>query len=170
MQEFREALKILEKSKEFKEWKKKNPKAYLSYGFFVVEDVDSRWKIGYYHKKHDRVTSFNIGEKITIEPEEELFRKEKKEVGKIELGKIKHDLADAVTIAVNLQKEEFATEDPKKIIAILQKLDKWQVWNITFLTQSFNTLNVKIKSDNGRVVEKKLSSLFRFDKGGPLGK
>ena len=170
MQEFKEALKILEKSKEFKEWKKKNPEAYLSYAFFVVEDVDSGWKIGYYHKKHDKVTSFNVRDKITIEPEQEVLQKEKKAVEKIDLGKVKHDLSDAVTIAINTQKEEYATEDPKKIIAILQTLNKKQVWNITFLTQTYNTLNFKIKSENGRVVEKKLSSLFQFDKGGPLGK
>ena len=165
MQQFKEALKVLEKSKEFNAWKKKNPETYLSYGFFVVEDVDNRWKIGYYHKKHDKVTSFNVGEKITIEPEEEVFRKEEKQkVERLDLNKVKFDLAEAVAIANDVQQEEFATEAPRKIIAILQKLPKGQVWNVTFLTQSFNTLNFKIKSDNGRVVEKKLQPLFQFEK------
>ena len=54
----------------------------------------------------------------------------------------------------------------KKIIAIIQNLDKEQIWNVTFLTQSFKTLNLKIKSDNGEIIEKKLDSLFKIEKGG----
>ncbi|MBW2996400.1 hypothetical protein KY332_03810 [Candidatus Woesearchaeota archaeon] len=166
MKQFKDALGILEKSKEFKEWKKENPETYLSYAMFVVEDKEDDWKIGYYHKKHEKVVSFNVGEKITIEPEEEVLQKKKKAVEKVDVGKVKHDLSDAMTIAVDTQKEEYATESPRKIIAILQTLDKKHVWNITFLTQSFNTLNFKIKADSLRIVEKKLSPLFRFDKGG----
>jgi len=165
MQQFKEALKILEQSKEFNKWKKSNQEAYISYALFVVDDSNSTWKIGYYQEKNDKITSFNVGKIITIEPDEEVFKKEKTaKVKKIEIEKVNMELSDAVTIAYNLQQEEYATESPRKIIAILQKLEKAQVWNITFLTQSFNTLNFKIKSDNGRVIEKKLSPLFQFQK------
>jgi len=164
MQQFRQALKILENSEEFREWKKKNPETYLSYGFFVVEEKDSRWKIGYYHKKKNKITSFVVGNKIKIEPEEDVLQKEKKTVKKVDITKLKHDLADAVTIAYNLQQEEYAAESPKKIIAVLQTLNNKQVWNITFLTQSYNTLNFKIRSDNLKVIEKKLSPLFQFQR------
>jgi len=165
MKEFKEALKVLKDSKEFKEWRENNPETYLSYGMFVVESDDTDWKIGYYHKKDNKVTSFNVGKEIKIEPEEKILQKEKKTVEKVDVSKVKHDLSDAVTTAVNLQKEEYAAETPKKIIAILQKLGDEQVWNITFFTQSFNTLNFKIKSDNLNVVDKKLQPLFKFDKG-----
>ncbi|MBR9691191.1 hypothetical protein GOV06_00220 [Candidatus Woesearchaeota archaeon] len=164
MQKFEQALKILEKSKEFKDWKKKNKEAYLSYGFLIVQDGGSDWKIGYYHKKRDGVTSFNVGDKITVEPEDDVFRKEKKEVLGIDIKEIKYKLADAINIAVELQKKEFSAESPKKIIVILQKLDIGQIWNITFLTQSFSTLNIKVRSDTGEVVEKKLQPLFGMDK------
>jgi len=166
MKQFKDALGVLEKSKEFKDWKEKNPESYLSYAFFVVEDVDSDWKIGYYHKKHEKVTSFVVGEKIKVEPEEEVLQEKKAAVEALDVDKVKHDLSDAIALAVDTQKEEYSTESPKKIIAILQTLDKKQVWNVTFLTQSFNTLNFKIKSDNLKIVEKKLQPLFQFDKGG----
>lgn len=164
MKLFKETLKTLESSKEFKDWRKKNPTAYLSYGFFAIEEVDTAWKIGYYHKNNNKITSFTVGKKIKLESDEEPFKKEKSKVEKIDLKKLKFDLAEALVIANELQKEEFATENPRKVIAILQTLDVGQVWNITFLTQSFNTLNFKIKSENGRVMEKKLAPLFGFDK------
>jgi len=164
MQQFKEALKTLEKSKQFQDWRKKNPEAYLSYGMLVLEDKEDDWKIGYYHKKNNKVTSFTVGDKIKIEPEEDILQKEEKTVEKVDMDSVKHDLSDAITIAYELQQEEYATESPKKIIAVLQTLDNAQVWNITFLTQSYNTLNFKIKSDNLKVIEKMLSPLFQFQK------
>jgi len=162
---FKDALKILEKSSEFKNWKKKNPNTYLSYGFYVIENEDVNWKIGYYDSRKDKLTSFDVGSKIKIEPDEEVFKEKEKKVEKLNLEDIKLDLGDAISIAQELQEEEFATEKPTKIIAILQKIDTGQVWNITYLTQNFNTLNFKIKTETGRVLEKKLNPLMEFRKG-----
>ena len=161
---FKDALKILHESSEFKNWKKKNKNTYLSYGFFIIESEDTNWKVGYYDSKKDKLTSFDVGSKIKIEPDEEVFKQKKKKVEKLDLDKVKFDLADAVGIAKNLQEEEFVTENPTKIIAILQKIEVGQVWNITCLTQNFNTLNFKIKTETGRVLEKKLTSLMQFKK------
>ena len=162
---FKDALKILEKSSEFKNWKKKNPETYLSYGFYVIENTDVNWKIGYYDTKKDKLTSFDVGSKIKIEPDEEVFKEKEKKVEKLNLSEVKLDLGDAISIAQQLQEEEFATEKPTRIIAILQKIDTRQVWNITYLTQNFNTLNFKIKTETGRVLEKKLTPLMEFRKG-----
>ena len=162
---FKDALKILEKSSEFKDWKKKNPDTYLSYAFYVIENIDVNWKIGYYDVKKDKLTSFDVGSKIKIEPDEEVFKEKSKKVEKLDLDEVKLDLGDAISIAQQLQEEEFVSEKPTKIIAILQKIDTGQVWNITYLTQNFNTLNFKIKTETGRVLEKKLNPLMEFRKG-----
>jgi hypothetical protein len=162
---FKDALKILEKSSEFKDWKKKNKNTYLSYGFYVIENSDVNWKIGYYDSKKDKLTSFDVGSQIKIEPDEEVFKKKEKKVKKIDIDEVKLDLGDAVSISQQLQEEEFVTEKPTKIIAILQKIEEHQVWNITYLTQNFNTLNFKIKTETGRVLEKKLTPLMEFRKG-----
>lgn len=162
MKSFKEALEDLHKSQEFKGWKKNNQDCYLSYGFYVVEQNDTNWKIGYYNKESDKITSFDVGKKITIDPEEEIFKKEDKSIAALNLDEVKLDLADAVALANSIQKEEFSTENPIKIIAILQSLEDRQVWNLTFLTQNFNTLNFKIKADTGNVIDKKLVSLMQF--------
>lgn len=163
MKTFKEALDLLKNSKEYKNWQKDNADCYLSYAFYVVDKDDTNWKIGFYHKNEDKITSFDIGEeKIKIEPQEEIFKKEEKSVEELNLDDVKLDLAEAVALANNLQKEEYSTENPIKIIAILQNLGNMQVWNLTFLTQNFNTLNFKIKSDTGRVLEKKLVSLMQM--------
>ena len=116
---FKDALKILEKSSEFKKWKNKNKSNYLSYAFYVIDNEDVNWKIGYYDSKKEKLTSFDVGSKIKIEPDEEVFQEKKRKVEKLDLKKIKLDLSEAITISKQLQEEEFATENPTKIIAIL---------------------------------------------------
>jgi len=54
---------------------------------------------------------------------------------------------------------------PVKIIAILQNLENLgNVWNLTFVIAAFNTLNMKINAENGKIVEHKLSSILSFKK------
>jgi len=158
MLNFKDVLKLLENSDEFKKYRKDNPNDYLSYALFV----DNLWKVGYCNKEN-KITSFNIDKRITIEPDEEVLQKEKKKIKPIELEDLKIEINEAIKIADDLQKKKFSKELIKKMIVILQVIDKL-VWNITFLTQSFNTLNIKIDGKTGKVVEKKLSPLFRFDK------
>lgn len=163
MQQFKEALKILEKSEEFEKWRKENPKDYLSYGMYIVEDEDRDWKIGYCNPEN-KLTSFNVGKKIDIEPEEEALQKEKRKIKGIDIEKIMLDLAEAISVADDVQKSDFESEMPTKIVAVIQMLDIGQVWNITFLTQSFNTLNIKIDSKSGDVLESELNPLFQMQK------
>lgn len=164
MLSFKQALQLLEDSEVFKSWRRVHPEAFLSHGFFMVAEQDDSWRIGFYHSKDDKITSFSVGKKVCIESSDDVFKKPKTKVVPLDLDKVKLDLAEAVAVATDLQREEFASELPTKIICVLQNLKDSQVWNITFLTQSFNTLNFKIKSENGRVLEKKLQSIVEFKK------
>ncbi|MBD3248832.1 hypothetical protein GF336_02190 [Candidatus Woesearchaeota archaeon] len=157
--EFKEALELLKKSDVFKEWKDKNKECYLSFGFHMVEDKS--WKIGYYDPSDDKVTSFDVSkEKVTIEPEEEVFKKEKTKVENLDPEKVKIDFVAAVKIAKDLQEAKYEQDKPTKIFGIIQHLDIGQVWNITFVTQRFNTLNVKVDAAEGDVKEENLASLM----------
>ena len=50
-----------------------------------------------------------------------------------------------------------------KEVVILQNLDVGQVWNITYITKSFQTLNIKIDAETGDVLEDKLHQIFSMD-------
>lgn len=164
MELFKDAHKRLLKSKEFKDWKKKHKDCYLSSGFVIVEKEQGPWKAAYYDKKKNKVTSFVMADKIEIEKEEEIFQKEKKEVNEVDMEKVKFELPQAIVMADNLQKKKYKGDDPVKIIAILQNLDTGQVWNLIYITQKFNTLNIKVDSSEGKIVEDKIASIMDFRK------
>ena len=97
-------------------------------------------------------------------PESEVFKKEKTVVKRLDIKKVKKDFEDAVSIANKFQREKYSTEIPIKKIVVLQNIDFGQIWNITFISKTFNTLNMKIDAGSGKVKKHELVSLFSMGK------
>ena len=153
-------LSTVESSSSFKEWRKTNPTPYLVHFLKIIESIPSPWIIGYYNEKSDKITSFFIEKEITTSKEEEVFKKEKK-IPLLDISSITIDTDNAQELAEKVRKEEYPKEQPIKTIIILQCLDT-AVWNITFITASFNTLNIKINAESGEITSKELTSLMGF--------
>lgn len=165
--ELKPALKKLEESKDFKKWQKSNKNTYFSYAFKIKEEMGKDdWQLGFYNKKNDKITTFVMDNgTISIRPEEDVFKKEGMEVNEIKLEKVKIAFEDAVAKASDFQQKNFPKDKSTKTIAILQNVENLgNIWNITYITESFNTLNMKISAENGRIVEHSLSSIFDFRK------
>jgi len=161
--EAKEAIKSLEKSPEFKKWRKKDKESCLSNAFLILEEPD-KWSIGYYSKKKNRITTFEIGKQITIKPYEKIFSTGE-EVKELKLDDVKTGLDNAVGICNTFRKKNYPSENSIKTIIVLQNLSIGQVYNITYLTSAFSTLNMKIDTSSGKILKHTLVPLFRFDKG-----
>ena len=160
------ALKRLEESKDFKDWHKNNKNTFFSYAFKIPQEMPDQWQIGFYNKNKDKITTFVINDSsISIRPEEEIFKKEETKINEIELKKVKLTFDDAINKADEFQSKSYPKDKSIKTIAILQNIDKYgTIWNITYVTESFKTLNMKIDASNGKVLEHNISSVFSFRK------
>ena len=161
------ALKKIEEKLLFREWKQKNKNTYLSYAFKIPQEMDvNEWQLGFYDKKKDKITTFVIiGDDVKIRPEEEVFKKEDMEVNEIRLDKVKMTFDNAISTANEFQQKNFPKDKSIKTIAILQNLPNLgNVWNLTYVTETFNTLNMKIDASSGKVLEHNLSSVLSFRK------
>jgi hypothetical protein len=165
MEKVKKAIAELEESKEFKDWKKENGDSYLSYAFNMVKGSDLEdWQLGFYEKKKDKVTTFIIKkEGIEIVPEQDIFKKEETEVKAIDLSEDKFTIDEILKKAQEFQKNTYPKDMPAKVIIILQNLQGFgNIWNITYVTQAFNTLNMKISTSTARVLEHKVTPLMDF--------
>ncbi|MBI4143444.1 hypothetical protein HY487_01015 [Candidatus Woesearchaeota archaeon] len=160
------ALKKLEQSKDFRKWRDEHKYTYFSYAFKIPQEMPNEWQLGFYDKKKDKITTFVISdEEVKIRPEEEIFKKEETKVSEIELDKIRLTFDNAISKANEFQQEKYPKDKSIKTIAILQNIEKLgNVWNITYITESFNTLNMKISASSGKVLEHNISSVFSFRK------
>jgi hypothetical protein len=163
-----EAKKILEQlheSKEFKEWLKKanNKKCYLSHIFYIVGSKKEECQIGYYDGKKDEITSFEVGTSVRISSVEKPFKPEDMKVKEVDMKEVVLDFKEAIAIVEDLQKTKYPAERPIEIIAVLQNLEGFGiVFNITHVTQSFKTLNVKVNAENGDILKDQLVSVISF--------
>ena len=164
--ELKPALKKLEKSQDFRKWRDEHKYTYLSYAFRIPQEMPNEWQLGFYDKKKDRITTFVISDEgIKVRPEEEVFKKEETEVNAIQIDKIKVSFDNAIAKADEFQQKNFPKDKSVKTIAILQNIGKFgNIWNITYITGAFNTLNMKINASNGEVLEHNASSVFSFRK------
>jgi len=160
------ALEKLKQSKQFKDLNK-NKDIYFSYALIMLENNKSGpWQLGFYHKSTDKMITFiSDKDEIKMEKEEEIFKKPGMEVNKVNIEKAKIPYTEILKKAEEFQKNIYPKELVNKIIAILQNLNEYgNIWNITYITHSFKTLNMKINAENGKIISHNLESLMDFVK------
>ena len=161
--EITDIIKRLEESKEYKGWQKNNKSSFLAHIFKLLDEANKDdWQVGFYNKDDTMTTFILTPAEINIAESENIFKKPDAKVQKLDEEKIKIDITKALETAKKVQTKEYKQETPSKIIAILQRLDIGQVYNITYFTQTFKILNFKIDSCNGRILKKSLTNAMDF--------
>ena len=157
------ALNNLKNSKVFTKWRKYHKDTFFSYAFKIKEEMpNGDWQLGFYDKKSDTITTFVIeGGRVSIRPNEEIFKRDETDINKLDIEKVKLSFDAIVQNAVQFQQKNYPKDKSIKTIAILQNIQEFgDIWNLTFVTESFNTLNMKINASNGKIVEHRLSSIL----------
>ena len=165
--ELKSILNKLKKSKDFRMWEKNNANTFFSYAFKILKEENfDGWQIGFYNKDNDKITTFSVNkDKIQINQEDDVFKKPDISVNKINMEKLKLPFEKIFQKAEAFKGKNYPKETEEKIIVILQNLDSFgNIWNITYITKSFNTLNIKVNAENGEILQHKLSSIFAFRK------
>lgn len=129
----------------------------------VVDKEHTQWHVGYCDKK-DRITTFDIGEKIKIHPREQAFKKPDSVIKKLDLATVKIDIAELLERMHRLQQEKYPAELPVRKIIILQHIDEGQVYNVTYVTAGLKTLNIKVDAENSEIKDEQLQRLFTMDR------
>lgn len=159
-------IEEVENSDKFKSFRETHAEYNLAHVFRMLDKKnDDTWQLGYYSKDKDMITTFTLtnGE-IAILPESEPFKPEDRSVLPLIKSDIQVDFNEAIEAAQALQKEKYDGHAPMMYIVILQNLDVGQVYNITCVTSSFKTLNIKVSSKDKEIVEHNLLSLMDFHK------
>ena len=125
---------------------------------------EDEWQFGFYDSNNDKITTFIIvKDDVKMRPEEDVFKKEETKINAVELNHVNTSFDTAIEKASEFQQKNFPKDLSIKTIAILQNMPELgNIWNITYVTQSFNTLNMKIDASNGKILEHNLSSIFDF--------
>lgn len=162
---FSSTLKKIESSKEFKQFKKQHPDAYLCVGFFVLdyEQGNNQQQLDY-SLKNGKIFTFALNEnqEITFKEAERISGKQEilPEISK----KIKVDIPELrKTLEKRMEKEEIQNRIIK-IIAILQKHEDNQIWNLNCILEGMGILQAHIGCMNKKILKFEKKNLFDFVK------
>ncbi len=164
----KKAIENLEKRKEFLEWRKQHKDDFLVHVMIMIEpEVDHKFDIGYYSEKENLMTTFLVDKEVTsveVNPDQKIFKDPEHRIKALEKGKIVIGYEVALELASDCQKEKYKGQEPMKEVVILQNIKEGQVWNITYVTRTFKTLNIKVSAEKPEIISDKLVELFDIQK------
>lgn len=159
IQKLKHQLEKLQKYKGFK------ADSYLCSAFIMADfkDLNSQnWQLDFYDTKKDKITSYITEPEVKIVNDEtEAFKEEET---KIEELKINNNLLEFKKI-LEISKNELnqLKETPNKTIVVLQTFNKKTTWNLSFVTNSFNLINLKIDAISGEILDNKKVELLNWN-------
>ena len=170
----------VEKTSEFSEWRKSNANAFLSSMFCMAAEAEQlagapEWLLSYYDPADDTFTTFSTlsGQKAT---KEQAFKKGRA-LPQLNIKSVKIEIKGCIKLAEGVRSRKYKGESPTRIIAILQPLTPSElaasgsnignekikiVWNLTYITASYNVLNIKIDAETGKVLADSISGIMDF--------
>lgn len=156
---FSQVLDKIESSKEFSEFIKKNPKAYLCAGFFVLDfDPTTKEKEAGqldYALANNRIFTFSIQDnKVMIKEAEKVLKKEnyKSKIREIN-PRLKIEVDELEAVVTKAFSKNKIQGKLGKIIAVLQNFEGKQIWNLTCMIDLFSIVMIHIDSQTGEVLK-----------------
>ena len=155
-------LDKLHASDAFKKWKKEHEGYFLAHFFKMLDkENEESWQIGYCNPDGFAIMTFLVaGDDISTMEESKPFKKPDAIIQELNMEAVHIDWEEAMATAVAKQKKDYPKELPMKVFFILQNIDKEIVYNITFFTQTFKALNIRVHSESGEIIKEDLNQFF----------
>lgn len=163
-----DAVLELKQNRPFISWKEAHPQCVLSHFFSSLDSqyqAKSTWEIAFYDPKKEKIVVFvhNQAGEITLQKEEDIFKRESDVVEELELKSVTIPFEKARTIFTGKVKELF----PKMVLGdgfiVLQTILGKTLWNFTFITKTLQFINIKINAASGEVDSQQIVELMQKD-------
>jgi len=161
--EFKKLIEEIESTKQFKEWKESHPDFYLVHAF-VMKDQSNKemWQIGYYDKKTNKMEIIvKQDDALEFAPAQEIL-KASQEILPLNPDDVKIGVSEALEKAQECIKENYPKEPILKNFFIIQHLEGATVYNITYVAQTFKTINIKVSAIDGKIIKHSCQKLADF--------
>ncbi len=168
MMDFKKIVSDLERSPQWKVWRKSDKDAFLAHIFVMNDEANQdACQVGYYDEKKARMVTFVISMEGGIQtiPDQEVLQDPQTPILPLDISKVDH-----IDTAVWKKCDEFRVLEypksfPLKSFFIVQNTHLGQVYNVSYLTMAYTALNIKLSTVDLAVITHSEQQLMRFDKG-----
>jgi len=157
----------LNSSKEYKEFQKKYPDAFMIAGFFILdlEEAKNVHQIDYFIPSQKKIAAFTLDGSVNVQLLELMNHKTPE---KLDM-KTETDLDALPGILTDEMKNRSITEEIKKIIAIIQNIDGKKVWNLNCILSGMGILRAHVDDASQTVLKMEKTSIMDYVKKMPAG-
>ena len=156
----KQVVQSLESDGGFQRWRTNHPDDILAHIFLETDNI----QVGFFDPSRSTMTTFIVGTELHIIPDQEILRGDSA-IDPLDLSQIRFSPQQAQEVADALRKTHYTAEQVIKTLSILQTIDGLCVYNITYFTASFKTINIKVSAIDGSVVRHSIGSLVDLEKG-----
>ncbi len=151
-------LDKLNKSQKFKEFSEKNPKAYFSAGFFVLDFVDKKnlHQIDYYNPEENKIMTFMLDGEVEMKKDDLSGKKSPEKISK----EINLDLDILKGLVEDEMKNKKQTKKLNKIIATIQSNEGKLIWNLNCITSDMSVIKVHVEDESHSILKFEPINLF----------
>ena len=144
--EFQSLIKELENTSLFNAWRVRVPDAFLAHIFVLLDETNrGTYHVGYYDPNNERMTTFVVGKgTVDIIEDQEVAKAAGAHLQPLDITLVNDTEKKVLQEAEKIRKEHYAKALVFKSFYIIQAIDDQQVYNITFMTQDFKTINIKL--------------------------
>jgi len=161
--EFQEVLEEIKRTEEYKSWKKDHDKYFLAHAFVMLDEPNKDiWQIGFYNAENEKMATLIYDKgNVSVVPDQEIL-KSKGEIKELVLDEIKLKVEEAMAKAKEVMEEHYKGKQVMKTFFIIQHIEGHSVFNITHVSQSFETINIKVSTIDGKIVKHSAQKLADF--------
>ena len=151
-----DAVVELKQNRLFTSLKEAHPQGVLSHFFSSLDSqyqAKSAWEIAFYDPKKEKIVVFvhNQAGEITLQKEDDIFKRESDVVEELEIKSVVIPFEKARTIFAGKVKELFPSMVLGDGFIVLQTILGKTLWNFTFITKTLQFINIKINAASGEV-------------------
>lgn len=149
----------------FATWQKTHPQFYLVHAFLMKDaHVSPDWHFGFYSKETDSLVTFIVNNtSVTQQQNPELLKLPGEKILPIAITQDVIDVKQAWEKVEKLVLDKYKGAGAKTKVFLLQTLPTFGlIWNITTVTMTFLTVNVKMNAITGAVIEDTSKNLLDF--------
>ncbi|MBI4449419.1 hypothetical protein HY641_05335 [Candidatus Woesearchaeota archaeon] len=165
--DFPKIVKKVESCAAYATHKKTHPHIFLAHIFYLDDPANKdSCQAGYYDSAHQRMTTFVVsGDTIETIPDQEVLQDPETPIQPLDITHVAHDEHAILTAAQEVITLHHPKAFPIKRFFIIQNSNLGEIYNVSYLTQTFSSVNIKLAIRDLSVLKHSESQLMNFDKG-----
>ena len=160
--ELKDVVDKVENCEAFKAFRHQHPEAFLAHSLVLFDGPSQQWHLGYFDQSKESMMTFIMCDGVIDAVEDKEILRTAHAIMALDAASVKLSSEDALKVARDVAAQHYPHEQIVKTFFVVQVIESQPVFNITFFTRAFSTINVHLSTTDGTVGTHSCERLFDY--------